>query len=408
MSADSYKMANLLCVMLATLCIGASSLMAADSVSGSVFNPAQYDTLNSGAALEPEGTVEFFTGNVDNPTPTITVDGGDPIAGIRVTNESGNVVLAMFNFSSIDISSDVVISRSGSHLGLVLASQSDFTFSSTLNLSTGWRGGAPGAEGGTRNSSYQSNPPDGDRGNGGLAHDDGTGSDNDPRLHGQGYGGGERGKWSGSGGYYGGGGGGAYGGEGGDGCYTGSQIGHGGTAYGDDLLTDLYGGSGGGGGYQRGAGGGAGGSVSLVASGTLILDGGTVQANGASGYGTNQGKGGGGGGSGGGILLAARTIRFGPATATLSAAGGDGGQNDNTNSTGGSGGPGGGGRIALYGAIQNIENLTYSVDTGDLAANHDGNATVGEEGTFRYTGDGEEGEPEWPWPPASGTVFFIR
>ena len=297
---------------------------------GSRFDPNDYTTLG-----------DLTTGPIviDTDAFTVTTNGVLMGTGVEVANESGNVKMALLNFDSIDIGSSVTITVTGNRdHGLVLGSQGDISIAANINVegkvgsgTAGGKGG-PGAEGGARNTSYTSSPPDGNRGDGG--NDDA--GPNNTITDGIGYGGGRRadGVDNGNGGGYG-------------GMGSGTAAGYGGSTYGNAMLTDLYGGSGGGGSravdnVNDSGGGGGGGAIELTAVGTITLSA-SLLAGGNNGgataaSGTDRG---GGGGSGGGILLNASNVVL-EAGALLSAEGGDGG-NANDNGAGG-----GGGRIAIY------------------------------------------------------------
>ena len=157
-----------------------------------------------------------------------------------------------------------------------------------------------------------------------------------------------------------GGGGGGFGGTGGNSA-TGSPAG--GSWYGRLDLADLgksggpRGGSGGGAG-NRGSGGSGGGSIHLYAVNDITIDSGrAINARGGEGRSSNptnpELRRNGGGGSGGGILIVADSDHDGSGTlnyagATLNVTGGTA---DNPNILGEFGGDGGGGRVALRGAM---------------------------------------------------------
>jgi hypothetical protein len=311
---------------------------------GSQFDPADYTSLGS---LTPTTSVDFFTGDGVS-APTVTIDGGGAIAGTTATSQSGNVELAIFTFDAVNVGSGVTVGVTGNR-GLVIASQGNLTFSSTLSLNGGATGygtttggaGGPGGEGGVPATSY-------DSGAAAASQDDrGDGGDATPgALDGIGYGGGDVcDTWSSSNpkiqvkGV-----GASYGGLGGTPPETDPGETTGTTAtYGDEEMTDLYGGSGGSSSNKQRsgrAGSGGGGALELTAAGTLTVDG-TLEAKGGK---TRQrGKNfGGGGGSGGGILLTAPEIVFSGLVDV------SGGPTEHRDDDPRSGGAGGGGRVAFY------------------------------------------------------------
>jgi autotransporter-associated beta strand protein len=323
----------------------------------SSFDPAAYPVLNLGSPLHPTTSLAIFTGTAASPTPTITIDGGSPINGVVVTNQSRQVALALFCFNAIDIPAGFTIGVTGDR-GLVLASRSDLVLSNGLSLAGGngeakdvktatpvGGAGGSGAEGGVAGSSFSSRPPGSTKGKGG----DGKSFGSNPGV---GYGAGLSTGSSQDRSHIGAGGG--YAGAGGDAGVSQSWDGNdylftansGGKAYGDVLLTDLYGGSGGSSGsagrsYTGCSGGGGGGALELVASGTLRIGvGKTVSVQG--GDGGRSGNGGGAGGSGGGILLAAPTVNLQGSTVNI----GGGGCLGGSATVGGSGASGG--RLAIY------------------------------------------------------------
>ncbi len=124
-------------------------------------------------------------------------------------------------------------------------------------------------------------------------------------------------------------GGGAGGGHGVDGSISGNAE-PGGSAFGDDAITELRGGGGGGAGRGTGAtsfvGGGGGGAIQLVSNTSIeFMATGSINAGGCGGQrGAQIGDEGGGGGAGGTILLEAPTVHLGP-TSILAVNGGGGG-----------------------------------------------------------------------------------
>lgn len=314
----------------------------------SLFNPANYPL--AGATLNvSSGTISIDT--KDGTTPPVLIVGSVTNTGMIVTNQSGNVVMALFNYGRVTFASGVNVSVTG-NLGLVLASMKSIDIAGTVSLNgnagstdiaanqpQGGAGGA-GAEAGLRGVSYTGAPPTSVRGNGGNG-----GRWYDAGGSGVGYGGGV-----GLGSYDSRrtGGGAGHGGTGGTGFASLGSGSAGGVSYGDTALTDLRGGSGGGGGFQSATkdsesasgGGGGGGALELVALAGITLTG-TINANGGAGGGALTGAG---GGSGGAIILAAPYISA--AGGTITTAGGSGG--DGASDWGFAGGGGGGGRVALY------------------------------------------------------------
>lgn len=338
----------------------------------SLFNPSDYPSVDTSLVLTG-GTVVVDTKDGSN-APTWTYNGALAYTGRIVTNQSGKVVLALFDFGGLVISSGVSCTVTG-NLGLVIASTGDLTFASTLDLSgTGGSSalagqGGPGAEAGVRTNVLSSAPPGATRGNGGR---NGT--------QGVGFGAGNvdtKTKYCGGGG--------GYGGAGGYGYKTTDNVrGDGGLNYGDSVMSDLLGGSGGGGGMTSATGGGGGGALELIASGLLtVSDVATVKVNGASAvYGGTSGYTSEGGGSGGGIILGANRLAI---YGTLQAKGGNG---KGTGTTGGtsSGGGGGGGRISLYANVL-ATNASTSVSVSNGLRSHS-TGQDGTPGTFRWFGDG--------------------
>jgi len=141
---------------------------------GSVFNPMDYTTLDAGGGLTMSA-VDTITFDTSSGAITGTI-GGSPVSfgnGFTASSQSTGVQVRVFTFDSINIASGATVNVTGD-LGLVLASQSDFTLNAPLigldgsdaNLQTGGAGG-PGAEGGTPGGSFGSTPPGSTRGNGG-------------------------------------------------------------------------------------------------------------------------------------------------------------------------------------------------------------------------------------------------
>jgi len=319
--------------------------------SGSIFDPTAYATLGSlGAGIT---SITFDTGSGGN---AMVATNGIPMGvGVDVLNESGDVMLALYNFDDVNIGAGVTITVTG-NLGLVIGSTGDISIASDIDVSgtdatvSVWPAnepgeGGPGAEGGVRGSSLGSAPPISTAGDGGdVSVDDG-----------EGYGGGkgqETNHEPGDGG--------SYGGVGGAESAT--------YTYGDMELTDLLGGSGGGTGKydagndnaNDGAGAGGGGTIELTAVGTITLDA-SLLADGGSGHYCNTRRGGG-GGSGGGILLSADTVNLG-ASALVGTRGGAGGDSTTASRDGGSGG---GGRVAVYADTLTVSGaLTSRVDVAN-------------------------------------------
>lgn len=322
---------------------------------GSRFDPADYPVIGSLVATNGEAIV--FINNAGKQS--YTVDGTSFNGGIRVTNESGRVIMAMYNFDQLHIDSSASVTVNGA-LGLVLGSQGNLMIDTPIALngtagsqSTAGVGGA-GAEGGTRNSTsanFNSAPPPTNAGNGG---NDAGGSTNHNDTRGRGYGAAHdvAGNGRGSGGGYGGRGGGITVDEG--------------YAYGSPDLAELFGGSGGGGSQasenlRDAAGGGGGGSIELTALGNLVIGpSARIRTNGGNGGTPGGGTGtlAGGGGSGGGILISAPVVEL-HAGARIEAKGGNGGNSAVD------GGRGGGGRIAIY-ADQLTQDGTLDVSRGSF------------------------------------------
>jgi len=384
--------AGCLGLALVLVCVGAADAGVIDSL----FVPDQFASL---------GTLSAATGTISIDTDALTITGFGN--GVAAASQGGGVEMAVFAFDSIDIGSGATVSVTGNR-GLVLASKSDFTFSSALDLSGGngssgsgdpiaGGSGGPGAEDGVPGGLPSSSPPGATRGNGGF----GTEQPVQPveASFGHGVGGGlqmDSGPARGGAG-----GGGAYGGAGGiGGGYD--SLGGGGAVYGDDLLTELYGGSGGGGGRYPGAtsyggGGGGGGAVEFIAADTLTVTGTIDVTGGRGGYGANRI--GGGGGSGGGTVLAAPTVDV--AGASVLADGGDGYINSGNPNNGGLGGGGGGGRVAIYANhVAGLDTATIDVSGGLQGTGQFGwGQTDGSPGTFRYAGDDGSTDLAYPLAP---------
>jgi fibronectin-binding autotransporter adhesin len=271
----------------------------------------------------------------------------------------GNPSVAVFNFDSLTIGSDVNVTIKGKTM-LALVSQGDALIAASLDISGGngqtGPGGAGRVGGGVGVSAARkvySNPNP-------FALP-GTSSPTDPYSDytpmGRGVGGCD---FSGGPGGLGGGG---FGGAGGNGGRFGSSGGAPGGAIYGDLAAMLEGGSGGGSGldlFSTGwivnicGGGGAGGGAILIASDGNLTFSGTIRANGGNGgNGGYTGCAGGGGGSGGGIVLCGKTLAV---TGTLSARGGNSGQPITCDGSGG----GGGGKIVLYAETLNPAETTLA------------------------------------------------
>jgi hypothetical protein len=315
---------------------------------GSCIDPRDYKALaNANGTLSSSGSITFDT-------TALTMNG--VTNGVLVTNQSSQVVLAFFPYSSVDIQAGATVTVTGNR-GLALGSTSTMIISADLTnglsgasvgtSNIGGTGGS-GGEDGVNSTSYNCITQGVNRAKGGNAGGN----------PGKGYGGGDAhltvdGPGSGGG----------YGGVG-----RASTVASGGPSYGDVALTNLYGGSGGSGTKSnnngRGAGGG-GGAIELTAVISITIDSGvTINVNGGVGgdVGTST-TAGGGGGSGGGILLCAPEVTQ---NGTLNARGGDGG--------GTQAGGGGGGRIAIY-AKKIFGSAAYNVSAG-------ANGTGGGAGTY--------------------------
>jgi hypothetical protein len=301
---------------------------------GSCLDPRDYKALaNANGTLSSSGSITFDT-------TALTMNG--VTNGVLVTNESGNVVLAFFPYSSVDIQAGATVTVMGNR-GLALGSLSTMIVSATVTNNgldatgigpTAVRGqGGSGGEDGVTSTSYNSTNQTSNRALGGAT---GGGA-------GKGYGGGGAHP-----GVNGAGAGGGYGGAGGS-----SSVATGGPSYGDPALTNLYGGSGGSGSMasqNQKTGGGGGGSIELTAVVSITIGSGvTIGAMGGAGGGPDIG----GGGSGGGILLCAPKVFQ---NGTLNARGGG-------NGAANEGGGGGGGRIAIY-ANQLSGTQVYNVSAG--------------------------------------------
>jgi hypothetical protein len=361
------------CVARAAFALLAAASAARATPVNSLFNPADYPAVDTNVNLTA-GAIQINTQDGTN-APTWTY-GSTNYTGQIVTNQSGKVVMALFNFGGLAISNGVSCTVTG-NLGLVLSSTSDLTVASTIDVSgkgsaTASGPGGAGGEGGVRLVSTNSAPPGATRGNGGF------------KGVGTGFGGGYCTVYLGTGGGYGG-----LGGYAGKNGY-GSQPG--GTNYGSALLFDLFGGSGGGAGSgATDSGGGGGGSLALVANGTLaVVSTAVLSANGGN-AGAAASDYSAGGGSGGGILLAANHLNV---YGTVQAKGGNAKAAGNAG-----GGGGGGGRIAFY-ANALATNAGISVSTAGGAKATGGistNMQDGLPGTFRYLGDGQGGDLSYPF-----------
>jgi len=354
---------------------------------GSRFDPNDY--ASNGVANFTSGSMTF-----DTDFETFYGDGGFG-TGQVVTSASGNVELVLYNFDSLTIASGVTVTITGNR-GVVISSLGDIDLNAQIKVNgTVGSGnvvgkGGPGAEGGVRNTSFNSNPPPNAAGNGG---NDGAGSGN--HSDGVGFGGGAKAS-TGNAGY-----GGGYGGygrrAGGTGSAQNSLIG---STYGDAMLTDLYGGSGGGGSKSGSnandsSGGGGGGAMELTALGTILLrGGGDLFADGGNGFATTNSNSdrGSGGGSGGAIMLNAPTVDIRSGT-MLSVDGGNGGNGDTK------GGGGGGGRIAIYTDDLILVDGKVIADHYDIAGGTRGTAVSGKSpnGSF-YQG---------PYIPEPATVLLV-
>lgn len=339
------------------LCALPAVVMAAPT--NSLFDPKDYPVAlynlymtNGSIAIDTRDGVSL---------PVMTAVAGavtNTYTGRIVTNQSGKVVMGMFNFGKVVIGSSVSCTVTG-NLGLVIGSQRRFDFGATLSVSgfpgagtNGGIGGA-GAEAGAPASAFTSAPPTAARGRGG------PGINGFTTISGVGFGAGPGGST-----IYGCGGG--YGGRGNSGDAPVLR----GTNYGDAALNDLYGGSGAGGGRGSGSvaggGGGGGGSVEFISLNQMTFSG-TVNASGGGSGIANFVAGG--AGSGGGILLAAPSVVV--SNGTLNAQGGNALD---------WAGAGGGGRIAVYGTLSG--NLTTNVAGG--ATDHNRGGTAGTYTNVQY------------------------
>ncbi len=121
-----YRCFAIICI---TTVAFASLRSASGATVGSRFDPDDY--ADDGALDVTSGTLFFDTDALTN--------SATGAGGFLVTNQSGNVVMAMFNFTNIGISNGVGVTVSGNR-GLVLGSQGDITIGATLQ--TGLIGGA--------------------------------------------------------------------------------------------------------------------------------------------------------------------------------------------------------------------------------------------------------------------------
>jgi Bacterial Ig-like domain len=351
---------------------------------GSRFDPLEYN--DNGDVSVSSGTLTF---DVSASPPTYS--GATNGVGELVTNESQKVVMALYNFKSLNIGSgvNVVVANNttpSNLVGIVLGSKSTMSIGATINLDgkngvTGTDGadalggpGGPGAEGSTDYTATMSAPPDRQAGIGGNGRKGTTGTP--PRGHGLGAAAAPPPSTTHAGG------GGGYGGEGGDPT---TQVGYGGVTYGYDDLYDLLGGSGGGGSRRNSntryaSGGGGGGAMELTAAISITLTGTLSAEGGAGGNVTTAGGYSGGGGSGGGILLNAPVVTL-ESGSVVSVNGGKGGDV----STGATGGGGGGGRIAIY-THTLTTNGTITCAGGDVGNGADAGSegAPGTDGTY-YT-----------------------
>jgi hypothetical protein len=204
----------------------------------------------------------------------------------------------------------------------------------------------------------------------------GGGAGGEPRVRGEGLGGGFPGYD-----FFGGaGGGGGFGGAGGRGQIDSPTFdfpGQGGPAYGD-LQTTLQGGSGGGGGKDNtgfeSAGGDGGGGLELGALGQLLITS-AINADGLPGQPRGSNHTAGGGGSGGGIRLHAPSVTI---NSFVSADGGAGGNGVFEN-----GGGGGGGRILIQTGPAGLSTLgSISVDGGLSPSDFFGSGVPGDPGVI--------------------------
>jgi hypothetical protein len=143
---------------------------------GSIFNPNDYASLGT---LDLSSATGMLTVNTDSGNVSWTGSGQTSVptgSGIGTTaaNQSGLVNMGIFTYASVNIGANVTVSVQGNR-GLVLASQDSFTFGGSVSVSgTAGSGatigqGGPGAEGGQRGASYDSDPPGSTAGNGGAA-----------------------------------------------------------------------------------------------------------------------------------------------------------------------------------------------------------------------------------------------
>lgn len=375
------------------------------SENGSLFDPNMATSPLGHVEITSDVTFDTGASGSDTEYPDGT-SAGDLARSAGYAGGSG-VEMAMFTFKSLSIGAEgelVTVTVTGNR-GLVLASLTHMTIGAnvTFNLqgnsstSSSGAAGAPGAEGGNRDSSYNSDPPPANAGNGSNgAYGSG------PWPDGRGHGGGGGTPWHITGGA-----GAGYGSTGGNGAGTGGTTPIGGPAYGNQQISELYGGSGGSGGCgaTRTGGGGGGGSIELVACGTLTFAG-TINAYGGNAGDISSGNasGGGGGGSGGGVILCATALEV---TGTINARGGDGGTTTSTGTYSHKGGGGGaGGRVAWYtDSLDNGDSNNVDISGGARGTGPNGNGQTGSDGSF-YT-DTTDGCPFEIVPPA-GTVIFVR
>ncbi|MBA4389284.1 MAG: hypothetical protein C0404_15035, partial [Verrucomicrobia bacterium] len=90
----------------------------------SLLNPRDYSML-TGSLDVASGTLTIDTKDGAS-APTFTLPDTTVLNGRVVTNQSGNVVLALFNFGALGISNGVTCVVTG-NLGLVLAARSNMT-----------------------------------------------------------------------------------------------------------------------------------------------------------------------------------------------------------------------------------------------------------------------------------------
>jgi len=334
-----------------------ASLTVADNTGLSV---GMYVDISDGVNFErkkvsalPNGTTITLSENLENTYPvgsyvgryTCYIDTGNGWAELpkdvdlgtgadgAFNSSGGETISADKNYTSFTVNAGHTVTITGTP---IIKCQGTVTIAGTLNVTTGYDGGAgkTGTGLGTQGSSYTGSP---------IASTDAN------------YGGG------GGGNNYGSGAGGGYGVAGGAG--TGGSGGTGGTAgavYNDQSITSLYKGSGGGGGGARqdgdactgGTGGKGGGYVKFICRTFVQSGSGVINANGnagtdAAGGLVNSGAGGGGGGSGGSIHIQAM-ISAAIGTNKLTATGGAGGIGiKGGNNTRCDGGAGGNGRIRI-------------------------------------------------------------